>query len=273
MALLTQIKSLDEVEKSLQQYYTQVGDVYVLDTDDGDFKNKLSEFRNNNVELLRKVDELTKTASSAEELREKLKALGGIDPAEAVAAVEKMQAIQEKKLIDEGDIEKVVAQRVEAHVKQLKSNYEGQIEQLTSNLEEVNGKYSNTRNQLQTVVIDSELTTAINNTGNARKGAMQDLLRRGREVFVLSEDGKPVPMQGENVMYGKDGKNPMSMDEWAQSVVLDAPYLFEDSAGGGAKGGKGGSDKGAGRIVDGSDPHLGGASLEEIASGEVEVQV
>ncbi len=38
MALKVVIKSLGEVPAELQSYYTQVGDEYVLETDDKDYK-------------------------------------------------------------------------------------------------------------------------------------------------------------------------------------------------------------------------------------------
>jgi len=36
------------------------------------------------------------------------------------------------------------------------------------------------------------------------------------------------------VRYGKDGITPMTLEEWVDAQVADAPHLFESNAGGGA---------------------------------------
>jgi len=36
------------------------------------------------------------------------------------------------------------------------------------------------------------------------------------------------------VRVGKDGITPMTLDEWVEQQVADAPHLFESNAGGGA---------------------------------------
>ena len=41
---------------------------------------------------------------------------------------------------------------------------------------------------------------------------------------------------GTTVRYGKDGVTPMTLEEWVDAQVSDAPHLFESNAGGGAAG-------------------------------------
>jgi hypothetical protein len=41
---------------------------------------------------------------------------------------------------------------------------------------------------------------------------------------------------GQSVRYGRDGVTPMTLDEWVDAQVSDAPHLFESNAGGGAAG-------------------------------------
>ena len=59
------------------------------------------------------------------------------------------------------------------------------------------------------------------------------------------------------------------MKEWAETLVLDAPYLFEGSAGGGSGGGRG--DGGTVKRVAQNDQEAINSNLEGIAAGKVEV--
>ena len=56
-----------------------------------------------------------------------------------------------------------------------------------------------------------------------------------------------MPYEEGAVRYGKDGITPMSIEEWTDNLVHEAPHLFEISAGSGAStngpGGAGLNDK------------------------------
>ena len=55
-------------------------------------------------------------------------------------------------------------------------------------------------------------------------------------------DGVPQAFDGERMRTGKDGVSPMTLAEWVEALVSDAPHLFEANAGGGAAGsGSGGA--------------------------------
>jgi hypothetical protein len=49
------------------------------------------------------------------------------------------------------------------------------------------------------------------------------------------------------VRYGKDGVTPMTLEEWVDAQVSDAPHLFESNAGGGAAGNPAGGGTGSNR--------------------------
>jgi hypothetical protein len=51
------------------------------------------------------------------------------------------------------------------------------------------------------------------------------------------------------VRYGKDGVTPMTLEEWVDAQVSDAPHLFESNAGGGAAGNSAGGGTGSNRSV------------------------
>ena len=54
---------------------------------------------------------------------------------------------------------------------------------------------------------------------------------------------------GTTVRYGKDGISPMTLEEWVDAQVADAPHLFESNAGGGAAGNPAGGGTGSTRSV------------------------
>jgi hypothetical protein len=274
MALKATIKSLNDVDEAFRSLYVQQGDVYVLDLDDSDFKAKIGEFRDNNVALKQEIEKLQKQAGTTDEMREMLKRYEGIDdPDAAREALEKIKSIEEKKLIDAGQIDQVVEQRLNERTDRMKRDYESKIEALEKANGDWEAKYQGTHGRLSEVLIDTALQQAVTGVAPIKKGAMQDILSRGRRVWSLNDQGLPEARNAEGkIMYGKDGKEPITQEEWAQSLLYDAPYLFEGNAGGGAGGGGGGGNTGEKGIISASDQDAINANIDKIASGEVIVQ-
>ena len=72
---------------------------------------------------------------------------------------------------------------------------------------------------------------------------------RARSVFRLVS-GAPQALEadGQTVRVGRDGVTPLTMTEWLETQVSEAPHLFESNAGGGAAGnGSGGVGQGSGK--------------------------
>lgn len=220
-----------------KELYVLGGDgKYHLDAeDDSDSKKKLGEFRENNIKLMKEKEELEKKFKD-------------IDPEEVKEMKKRMQELDDKKMIDAGKIDELVAQKVE----RMRADFENQIKEMKKALDKKEGELVQTHNRLSEVLIDSEITKAVAAVGGVRKDAMQDIISRGKRIWKL-EDGKPVPKEGDKILYGKDGKEQMTFGEWAQVLVETAPFLFEPSGGGGA----GGAGAGAG--------NRGRADREEIA--------
>jgi hypothetical protein len=67
--------------------------------------------------------------------------------------------------------------------------------------------------------------------------AIDDALGRGRRVFTLDENGRPVARDAESaVVPGKDGERPMTPAEWLESMREAAPHWWPPSSGAGAPG-------------------------------------
>lgn len=260
-ALLTEDawRSLPEAVQGMYEKQ-QSGDSteYVLSVDDKDFKTRINEFRSNNVTLMKQVDDM-------KQMVERFK---DIDPEKAKAALTKLQEIEDKQLMDAGQVDELVARRTE----RMRQDYDGQVKTLTKNFEDYKGKYEAAEKRLSILMVDGEISRAIGKVGTPAKGAMSDILSRARNVWEV-RDGKMLAKDEDgNVRFGKDGKEPMTPDEWAQVIVQEAPHLFEGSGGGGAGGASGGSRSyGGNKQVSAGDREAFSRNLEKIAKGEVRV--
>ncbi len=185
-------------------------------------KEKLDEFRTNNIALLKERDDLKTIA-------EKFK---DIDPEKAREALAKIREIDEKKMITEGKLEELLSQRTESMKKDL-----------TTQKTRAEQERDAARTRLAEVLIDQTLReTALKPEIAARASALTDIVLRAKTIWSLNKDGIPVATANGQPVYGKDGQ-PLTMSEWLTTLRADAPHLFEESSGGGASNDKGGALK------------------------------
>lgn len=203
------METLEGLTPEVAALYSEVDGKYFLDVEGVVPKTKLDEFRNTNVDLMKKLD-----------------ALKDVDPAE----YKKMKAEFEKlkKLSDnKPDVDSVVAERVAA-----------MREELGAQLTELTNTNTTLKTQLGSLLIDSAVKDAAVKHG-ALGVAMDDLLLRARSSFQV-EEGVAVMKDGKgHVMYDKDGTTPMSVDSWIKGLKKTAVHLFVMPAGGGGHGGRG----------------------------------
>ena len=215
MKLKFKLDTLEGLDAAIAGLYEQGADgAYYLSVDGAVDKSKLDEFRNNNVKLLKDL--------------EKFK---DVDPAKYQELLALAKKQQEKQLIDAGEIDKVVEQRVG----EMKSTYENQLKTLTE-------QNSVAQRQLESLLIDNAVRDAAVKSG-VQPTAVDDVLLRAKATFKI-KDGNAVPVDAQgNVVYGKDGTSPMSVVDWTTGLKKQAPHLFQGSQGGGAQGsGKGNVD-------------------------------
>ena len=96
--------------------------------------------------------------------------------------------------------------------------------------------------RLTTTQIEQGVTESATKRG-LRPTAIPDITSRARTVFRLV-NGVPTAFEadGKTARVGKDGMTPMTLEEWVDTQVSEAPHLFESNAGGGAVGnGSGGA--------------------------------
>ncbi|MGZ4971682.1 MAG: hypothetical protein ACXWDN_02895 [Limisphaerales bacterium] len=219
MALKFKFNSKSEVPAELAAYYVEHDGAWVLDADGAADKAKLDEFRSTNVTLLKQLDEQKKRFE-------------GIDPDEFRKLADEKRQLE---LLAQGhkpeEIEKIVGDRV----KGLKADWDKQLTTLTSERDSLNAR-------LTAIQIDQGVVGAATKRG-LRATALTDITARARNIFKLV-NGVPTAFEadGQTVRIGKDGVQPMSLEEWVDTQVSEAPHLFESNAGGGAAGnGSGGA--------------------------------
>jgi hypothetical protein len=90
--------------------------------------------------------------------------------------------------------------------------------------------------RLTAIQIDQAVVTEATKRG-LRPTAIPDITARARTNFKLV-NGVPQAFEGDGqtARMGKDGVSPMTLAEWVDALVSDAPHLFEANAGGGAVG-------------------------------------
>jgi hypothetical protein len=212
MALKLTYKTKEEVPAELQSIYVERDGEFALDVDGVVDKAKHDEFRAANVALKK-------------ELEEQKKRFEGIEPDEVRKLAEEKLKLEEAQQFKVGEVEKVLENRL----KTAKTEWDKQFNAVTTERDSLNSR-------LTAIQIDQGVTTVATKKG-LRPTAIPDITARARTVFRLVQ-GAPVAMEtdGKTVRVGKDGMTPMTLEEWVDTQVADAPHLFETNSGGGAAG-------------------------------------
>lgn len=207
MGLKLFVENLDDVSENHKSLYEQTDDgKYRLDVDGAVPREKLDEFRQNNIELLKKLE-----------------GFKNVDVQKYTKLLEIEKRINDKDLVDAGKIDEAVQSRIQS----MKTEHEGVVKDLSEKLNISN-------RQLESLLIDSAVRVKALELG-ALPAAMDDVLLRAKSAFKLV-DGVAIPHVDGKPVYGKDGVNPMSVEEWISGLSKSASHLFGKTSGGGAQG-------------------------------------
>ena len=223
MALKFKFKSREEIPAEHAALYVEREGAFVLDAEGATDKAKADEMRNHNVELRKQLEDLNAR-------------FAGVDPDEFRKLADEKRKLEEQTQIKAGELDKVVENRI----KTLKADLEKQLGAVT-------GERDALTSRLTAIQIDQGVLTAATKRG-LRPTAIPDITARARVVFKLV-NGAPRAFEndGSTVRYGRDGVTPMTLEEWVDAQVADAPHLFESNAGGGAASTGAGGAAGSGR--------------------------
>lgn len=195
-------------------------------------KTRLDEFRQNNITVSQERDTFKSRA-------EELAAIVGDDPKAFKEEFESLRSIKQK--VDDGtlkvsdEIEKVVNERVAA----MKENYESLL------AEERKGKTTEKQraDAAEQAIRDGRVERLITDAclrpdSGVRPEAIAEFIADAKTVWTFPKDGgEPKPMRKGSVIYGENGTDPMTPEEWVASLKKSKGYRFKDSGGGGALGG------------------------------------
>jgi hypothetical protein len=178
--------------------------------------------KNKNTELLGKQKVLS----------EKLKQFEGIDPEAVRTILQRFSDDEEAKLISAGKIDEVLSKRTERFRNEFDKKLKAEQERADSAQKKAE-KYSG-------IVLSNKMTSAALKAG-ALPEALEDISLRAKGMFILSDDGEAVAIgQDGEPLLGKDGKTPLTPQEWVESLKDNAPHLFPRAEGTGSGGHKSG---------------------------------
>lgn len=220
------IASLDEVPEAARALYAKTSDGrYKLEVEGMVDKAKLDEFRENNVALNKKLEDLSKQMESFK----------GVDPSKFKEYEEQARKIRENELIDKKQYDQYKAE-VTAAIKKDFDTKESFYKETIKKIESERDKAINDGNDF---LINAELRKATDNPEAGYQPKLADgLIHRVRREFTV-KDGKVVHVNGEgSVVIGKDG-GPMSIDEYLQNLSKELPWMLKPSSGSGAQGNNG----------------------------------
>jgi len=134
-------------------------------------------------------------------------------------------------LIAEGKIDHVIERRTE--------RLRGELDKAIKAEAEARSRAETRAQALEARALGDVIRGAALEAG-AEKSALEDFILRGSAIWKLDDDGKAVAMQEGELIYGKDGKTPLTPKEWAESLRESAPHLFPRAQGAGTPGAGGG---------------------------------
>jgi hypothetical protein len=212
MALKLRVTAKQEIPAEHLALYHERDGAWFLNVEDAVEKAKLDEFRENNISLRRERDEL-------------LTKFDGIDP----AAVRELAVTKEKLEHDLAEQARSADAVVDERLRAARGQLDQQIATLTSERDTLHAR-------LATIQIDQGILAVATRRG-LRATAIPDITARARASIALV-NGVPAVLgaDGKAPRPGKDGASPMTLEEWLDTQVSEAPHLFEPHAGGGAAG-------------------------------------
>jgi hypothetical protein len=214
MPLKYKYTNAGEIPAELKSFYVERDGAWTLDADGVVSQSKLDEFRQNNITLTNQ-----------------LKRFDGIDPDAVRQLAADKQRLEDEQRIKDGKFQDVL----DARLKSAKADWDKQFSTVTGERDTLLGR-------LSAIQIDQAVVSEATKRG-LRPTALTDITARARQTFKLVA-GVPQAFEadGQTARMGKDGAAPLTLAEWVDALVSDAPHLFEANAGSGAAGsGSGGA--------------------------------
>jgi hypothetical protein len=176
----------------------------------------------------------------AEEISSLKTQFEGLDIVQVRDMMERVNKDEHAKLVAEGKWEEVLTKRTEMMRRDYDTRLSGAEQELLKHKAEVENLISDKKKYMVETKIREVASKYIH------PEMLKFLQEEARSVFRLEDDGEVVARSSEGtLLLGRDGKSPMSIDEWTLMQQDKYPYIFRQSSGAGTqqnsgKGGKGG---------------------------------
>ena len=208
-----------------------------------DLQGKVDEFRQNNIDLKKQVEEFQKKfegidPEKTKEVLAKFEKLKGVDPDEYAELKKKKDDAEQKRLLDEGKLQELI----EAERKTWQTKYDEKVQDLEKTTKDLRKELSETKNARDKAIADRQnglVSDAFFRAGNSQEIGLQSnavdlVMKTAQGEFEVKDDG--------SVAHKVNGQ---SVDEYLKDFVQKNPYLVKPSQGGGTPPGRtGGMDNG-----------------------------
>ena len=220
MPLKFKYATKQEIPADQQAFYVERDGAWLLDADGVVSQAKLDEFRQNNITL-------TKSLRTATDELEQFKA--------------EKQRLEDEQTLRSATTAAEMEKVWEGKLKTARADWDKQYSAVTGERDTLLGR-------LSAIQIDQAVVTEATKRG-LRPTAIPDITSRARTTFKLV-NGVPQAFEADTLRVGHDGVNSLTLAEWVEALVSDAPHLFEANAGSGAAGsGSGGAGSASARAA------------------------
>lgn len=224
MALKQAYDTQTEIPQGLQEHYTERDGRWLLVTDPqiedvSGLKSALDKERGLRRDAEKTVTDLKVTFE-------------GINPDDYRKLQDRVKGLDDADVYDKQGIEALVTRRTES----MKTEHERVIGSKDREIANLRTQASESDRRWRQDRIRTALLDAVTKHGVYEK-AVDDAVQRGLGIFSdLDEQGQVIAKKGEDIVYGKDGINPLRPDEWIATLKTsgNAPHLWPPSSGGGA---------------------------------------
>ena len=233
-------QEFEELPEAIREHYKEDGGEYVLATDGDD---RLTEFRANNRNLFREVEELKKSHA---------------DQSSALqSAKEEAQKRTEKDLLSEGKIDELLAQRTEA----MRGSYEEKLGEITR-------AHTEAEKTLDIHIVENQIRDAAIKA-QARNDRAVDHIIRAVRPHVQRDGTQAVRVDASgNTVMAEDGTTPQGILDLVAEMKVSDGFLFAESTGSGASGGDATNGATGKKRIRRSEI---GKYINEVAAGDVEI--
>ncbi len=172
-------------------------------------------------------------------LQDSLKKFDGLEPKIAKTAVEFYEKNKDAEFLKDGTVNELIDKKVS----QLTSDFEIQINELTTNLENAKKHGDSYQKLFEAKVIDDGIRDEAIKAGMLPT-AIEDAVLRGRSIFSLDEN-KQIEARdadGKLAVIGDKNKKVLTTKNWIEGLKETSPHYWPSSEGAGAFGGGAGPE-------------------------------